>query len=78
MSVDMFPDPAIEYLIEHAPEEDPEPCAAETRAATYLDPPEFCEEDSLPGSEFCAGHDPDAYDDHLESLAEARREDGLR
>lgn len=54
----------------------PEPCAAETRRATYIDPPEYCEEDALPGSDFCYWHDPDGAEaDHAEALAEARRED---
>lgn len=53
------------------------PCQAELRRATYWDPPELCEEESLPDSDFCAGHDPDRLDAYLESLAEARREDAL-
>lgn len=57
--------------------ETPEPCAAETRPATWIDPPEFCEEDALPGSEFCYGHDPDgAAADAAEARAEALREEG--
>lgn len=39
------------------------PCAAETRRATFYDPPEFCENDAEPGSEFCASHDPDAFEE---------------
>lgn len=54
---------------------DPEDgCAFEVRRPTFIDPPEYCEEESVPGSEFCAGHDPDALDDALEAVAEARKE----
>lgn len=40
-----------------------EPCAAEVRRRTYYDPPEFCENDAEPGSEFCRSHDPDAFEE---------------
>lgn len=77
--------PALAYALTDEPlpldfeeeEPAPEPCAFEIRHATYYDPPEFCEEDALPGSEFCAAHDPDAYDDYLEERAERLREDML-
>lgn len=59
-----------------AEEEFPEPCAFETRRASYYDPPEFCWNDAVPGSEFCESHDPDAYDDWLIGQAEARKEEG--
>lgn len=54
---------------------DPEPCGYETRHATAIDPPEYCENDALEGSEFCDMHDPDARDDYLAEQAEARKED---
>lgn len=58
------------------PEPDPEPCQYLERLGSYYDAPEWCEEDALPGSDFCHRHDPDAEDDLRISLAEDRR-DGL-
>lgn len=41
----------------YLPDEDvPEPCAAEIRPATFVDQPEFCDEDAVEGSEFCEYH----------------------
>ena len=55
-----------------------EPCEAEVWRGGYYDPPEFCDEEALPGTDFCAGHDPDALEDYLVTQAEARREDALQ
>lgn len=56
---------------------EPEPCSEEVRPATYYDPPEYCENDAAPGSDFCYEHDPDLIADLLEARAEARRDAAL-
>lgn len=64
----------MEQLDDDGQEFIPEPCGFETRPATWIDPPEFCEEDAVPGREFCERHDPDAVEDYLVDQAEAARE----
>lgn len=50
-------------------------CAAETRAGSYYDPPEFCEEEVEVDGDLCYWHDPDGAEaDRADSIAEARRE----
>lgn len=34
----------------------PEPCQGYTSYGSYYEPPTFCEEDALPGSDFCRRH----------------------
>ena len=53
----------------------PYPCEHEIALGTLHDPPAFCENDALPGSEFCEAHDPDFIEDRLVERAEAARED---
>lgn len=55
------------------PEPDPEPCEFLIDLGSYSDPPLYCDEDALPGSEFCARHDPDAEDDLAVQRAEDKR-----
>ena len=55
----------------------PEPCQALLRYATQTDPPEYCDEDAEPGSDYCANHggydeEPGDRDDY-----KARLEDRL-
>lgn len=41
---------------------DPEPCSYVLHRRTLWDPPEFCENDQMPGSEFCSAHQPHEQD----------------
>ena len=39
-----------------------EPCAYMVRAGNQEEPPEYCDEDALEGSEFCEGHQEPDYE----------------
>lgn len=59
-------------FIEAWHEEDARPCLAEAHPGSHLEPPTYCDEEAIEGSDYCRGHDPDAAADRLEELAERR------
>lgn len=73
MTFSKVDDPPLPF--EEDEEEPVRYCEAETFRGTYYDPPEFCEEEALPGSDYCEGHDPDVAEGRAAERAEAMREE---
>lgn len=47
-------------------------CGAQVNRGTITDPPDYCENDAEPGSEFCGLHDPDREDPRIQRLEDYR------